>query len=143
MSKDKKLDELMFLLFTTKKIVWERAKSLEDIDLSSALRFSTLQFVLEKKNPTMNDLAKYLRVKPPSATSLINGLVKSGFIGRKKNKNDRRIVNLHATIKGKKYFKASFLKMRENIKSIYSHLNNKEIDQLIKILKKIAYVYNK
>lgn len=140
---DKQVDELMFLMYTAKKMVWERAKGFKDIDLNSALRFATLQLIIEKKNPTMKEVARFLRIKPPSVTSLISGFVRSEYIERMPDKIDRRIIRLKVTKKGEIYFKKYLSKIRDNIKSIYSHLTGKEINQLIKILKKIAYVYRK
>jgi len=129
--------EIMLLMFATKKLVWEHSKGFKDMDIFSVLRFAALQYILENDNPTMKQMAGYLRIKPSSATSLMAGLEKSGHIKRAADKGDRRIIRIHVTTKGEADFKKSFQRITGNMKALYSRLSAEEQNQLIKILKKI------
>lgn len=48
---------------------------------------------------TMTELANARHVAPGTITVAVNSLVKKGYIGRKKNEADRRIVHLYLTEK--------------------------------------------
>jgi DNA-binding MarR family transcriptional regulator len=68
----------------------------------SALHVETLRFISESKTPSMRELADYLKVSAPSATTLTDGLVEDGYIERKVDAEDRRLVRLALSAKGKK-----------------------------------------
>ncbi len=54
-----------------------------------------------KKEPSMHELAKYFKITAPSATSLVDELVKGGYMKRKADPQDRRQVRLTLSAKGK------------------------------------------
>ncbi|PIR66504.1 MAG: hypothetical protein COU51_03090 [Parcubacteria group bacterium CG10_big_fil_rev_8_21_14_0_10_36_14] len=139
---EKQLEEFIFLIYSTKKRLWE-SLNMQGVDVNSAIRFASLQFIIEKEKPTMKDLASFLHIKPPSATILINGLVRFGFIKRKSDTKDRRITRLRITEKGKDYFDKTLKKMSNNVRTIFTKLSEQEIGELIKILKKLYYATTK
>lgn len=138
MRKNSEVDHLVSMIFTAKRFILENIKDSEKIDPFSFLRLEVLRFIKDKKNPTMKDVAAYLHVTPPSATSLVNALVDKGFAKRIKDKKDRRIIHLALTDKGVKYFNKEFARIAKKIKEIYSKLSKKEIKELIKILEKLS-----
>ena len=50
----------------------------------------------------MKDIAKFLGITPPSATSLVNHLLKSGLVRRQADVTDRRLIRVVLTKKGEK-----------------------------------------
>ncbi len=137
------VDHLVSLIFATKRLIMENIKDSEKIDPFSFLRLEVLRFIKEKVNPTMKDIANYLCITPPSATSLINALVKKGLVRRVRDKKDRRMIRLEVTDKGEKHLKKEFERITRKIKKIYTRLSDKEIKELIKILKKFSKEYKK
>ena len=136
------IDYLVSLIFTATRLIRERAEQKERIDPFSFLRLGTLHYVEKNANPTMRDIAKHLCVSPPSATSLINGMVKSQFLSRLDSKDDRRIVRLALTAKGKKALKAGFLRVNRRMESVLKNLNAEDQKHLTKILEKLVNVYS-
>jgi len=65
------LDRLVFLMLKTGRLVREGLGPRERINPFSVLKLETMHYVAKHHNPSMNDVAKYLAVTPPSTTSLI------------------------------------------------------------------------
>lgn len=137
------LGQLTSMIFTTSRLIRERTKDREKIDPLSYLQLGTLRYVAEKDNPPMKDIADYLCITPPSATSLINSLVKAKQLERIHDKDDRRLIRLAITSKGKKRLGDGFKKITARLRKILSHLSEKERDDFIRILEKLSRVYNK
>ena len=139
------LSELLPLLFGVIRSIQTHLnkKHRQDLTFFSPLQIHTLAFIKEHKNPLMRELADFLGVTPPSATSLVDGLVKSKMLKRHFNKSDRRVVYLHITQLGEKNLKNGFRQMATHLKEIYNCLNKKERKQIIIIYKKIFNYFNK
>ncbi len=106
-------------------------------DPFTCLRVQVLEYILENKNTGMNELAKFLSITPPSATSIINKLVQAGLIIRVEHKSDRRKVLVRVTPKGKKMLQKGKCLIEEHMGKIFSVLNNSELDQFTKLVKKL------
>jgi len=129
------------MIFAVSRLIRERAKDREKINPFSFLQLETLRYVAENGNPSMKDIADYLCITPPSATSLINSLVKAGQLERVYDKNDRRFVRLVVTTKGKTALASGFEKITTRVRKILSNLNAKERSELFKILEKLSRSY--
>lgn len=137
------IEQLISMIFTTSRMIRDRAKDREKIDPFSYLQLETLRYVAEKGNPSMKDIADYLCITPPSATSLINGLVKTKQLERVFDKDDRRLIRLAVTAKGRGTLEDGFKKITRRMQAVLSKLNEKERSDLIKILEKLSRAYNK
>lgn len=142
MKKDK-IDYLVSQLFATGRIIQEHTKSRNKIDPFSHLQLETLRYVAEKDNPSMKEIASYLCVTSPSATSIINWLVKAGQLKRIYDAKDRRIVRLNITAEGKIVLGRCFKKILGRMQEVLKNLNEKEINDFIKILEKLSSVHQK
>lgn len=129
------------MIFATSRLIRERSGNREKLDPISILQIETLRYVDGKRTPTMREIAEYLCVKPPSATSLIDTLIHAKKLSRIVDKNDRRIVRLTITHSGKKTMKDGFKKITKRMESILVKLNEKERQDLIKILQKLSSTY--
>ena len=54
-------------------------------------------------NPSQKDLAGYMRITPPSVTTMIAKLESQNLVERKQDKDDQRIMRIHLTEEGEKY----------------------------------------
>ena len=136
--KENLFSELASLFFSTKQIMKGQMPTNAHnahSDPNSWLRFETMKFIDVSGEPTMRDIAEYLRIKAPSATSLIAHLDSLGLIVRKIQKDDKRIVRIALSPKGvsevKAYTKRSVITMRKT----FSKLDAGEVKTLITILK--------
>lgn len=98
--KAKNDESLMALFFGVGRLLksgWGQDKCL----LPSFLHLETLRFIEEDGDPTMSTLAGYLKVAAPTATALVNSLVKDGIVIRQPDSHDRRYVRLALSKEGK------------------------------------------
>jgi len=142
--KSKSIRSIISLIFNTSRRLHQQAKEENDRqDPFSILRLEVLRYVSEKKNPSMKEVADYFCVAPPSATSLVNPLIKSQMLKRIGDKSDRRAIRLIITLKGMKKLKDGFGKIQNRMRKILIKLNKKEQENLIKILKKLSKTQEK
>jgi len=85
----------------------------------------------------MKDLAGFLGIAAPSATSLVNTLAKSELVYREADKTDRRIVRIIISKKGEKFLAAHKKFMAEKMRANLNKLSIEEQQRLEKILEKI------
>jgi DNA-binding MarR family transcriptional regulator len=76
-----------------------RSKAFEERQASIA-HLLCLRVIGERKNPTMQDLARGLAVKGPTATALIDALAAEGFVARVQEQEDRRVTRVRLTRRG-------------------------------------------
>lgn len=82
----------------------------------------------------MSDVAEYFNIELSSATSLLNKLVDQKLVERFEDKEDRRLVIVTLTEKGKTLLKQVVSERRKKIEKILSYLSNREKEELLKIL---------
>ena len=97
---------------------------------------------MEKNAPTMKEIASSLLIALPSATSAINRLAKDGYLKRISDENDRRIVRLEITSKGKEMYDECYKDVLQKMEKILAPLSEKEVTEYASILSKIIASYN-
>ena len=137
------IEQLVSMIFTTSRLIRERSGNQEKIDPFSILQLETLRYVDEKENTSMREIADYLCITAPSATSLIDTLVKSRRLERIHDKADRRLVRLAVTPKGKEALVVGFKKITKRMQAVLGNLSEKERADLIMILEKLSQTYSK
>lgn len=136
MPKSDQISEIINLIFRMRQLMHERIENDRDEKIS-LLQMITLCYI-QKRNPLMKDIAEYLLITPPSATSLLNSIISAGLAKRESEKNDRRIVRIKITKKGEEHIKNNYKKISEKIRKNLEVLDEKEQKQLSEILKKIT-----
>ena len=137
--KDKQFNTLIPLLFNVSRLIRDRTDSVRP-DLVSALRLETLRFIDEKK-PTMKDLSEYLRITPPSTTTLVKSLCRKKLVLQKHESLDRRTVRLSVTQLGKKSMDKFTSEKVIFLKKFFNHLTSGELKIIISILKRLQKQY--
>lgn len=132
-----KVQELSRLIGALKKILPQADKSFR-ADPFTCLRVHVLEYISTNKNTGMNELAQFLGITPPSATSIVSKLVRAELIERVSDKDDRRKVLLKVTPKGKKMLEKGMCLIEKHMGSIFSVLNDNELDQLIRLIQKLV-----
>ena len=132
---DKIFSELATLFFSTKQIMRKQMPNNGNTDPNAWLHFETIRYIGESKKPSMQDVAHFLQIKAPSATSLVAHLVDAGFLERKGEAGDKRIVRIALTARGKRevadYTARSVVTMRKT----FSKLDEREVAALSEILR--------
>ncbi len=86
------------------------------------------------EKPTMSEVAKKLKITVGTLTVAINNLVKKGYVERLKIKNDRRVVVLSLTNRGRLLYRIHDKFHKDMVKHTVSCLSDEEETVLIKAL---------
>jgi DNA-binding MarR family transcriptional regulator len=135
-------NSLISLIFNANRLIREGMGKHGNVDPFSLAQFKVLTLVFEKGSPTMKEIADSLYITSPSATSIINHLVTEKELQRVFDKEDRRIVRLTLTAKGKKTLIIRRKEAAERMNKIIEPLNEKEKNQLASIFTKIINSHN-
>lgn len=133
--------DLSGLFFETRQIIRQKLPGSTQNDPNAWMRLQTIRFIDSSDTPTMHAVATYLRIKAPSATSLINHLVEQGLVSRETGA-DRRQIKLSVTPEGKKVLKEYGAQSDEMMREAFSPLDEKEVGSLCSILKKLIRGHN-
>ena len=90
------------------------------------LHLHALLLISEREGMTMKELARALHVSSPSATSLCNRLVRTGWIARRHDDTNRKLVRLQLTEAGKKILREKQERRRSILRKIFSALTKSE-----------------
>ncbi len=93
-----------------------------------------LRYVTERGNPTMKEVAEYIHIKPPSVTSIVESLSKSGLLHRQPDKKDSRIVRVSITPKASRVIANMREKKKEEIKKMFAKLPQSDRGEFARIL---------
>ncbi len=104
----------------------------------SVVQIRTLAIIDEKKHPTMKEIADELCVTSPSATRVIERLVRTGELKREPDPKDRRIIRLCITTKGEKILQSGLREAGKKMKDIVTSLSAKEKKDFMELIKKVA-----
>src|ERR1700722_14821741 len=113
-----------------------RTRMVRELPLSFS-QCETLRFLEQERDITMRSIAKYFNIAAPSATAIVNELVRARLVARAENAEDRREVLLHLTQKGKKVLYTIEGKRKKVIAGVLAVLPEQDKKHLDIILGKI------
>lgn len=102
----------------------------------SLSHFEILGYIADKENVTMKEIALWLHITPPSASSLVDVLVKKKLVSRVSSNKDRRSVHIKLEGKSHKLFHKIYSNKMSIFKKMLSKLDNKDKEDLIRVLTK-------
>jgi DNA-binding MarR family transcriptional regulator len=124
-------------IFELGRILRSRMRVSLGIDCPSLPQLEVLEFVRDEETPTMRDIAGFLKVTAPSATSLVEELVAQGLMTRAPNPRDRREVRLALTGKGKSTLSRTTKRRNRVLASVLAPLGGRDKEEFDRLLKKI------
>lgn len=93
----------------------------------SAARLSALSVLVFGGPRTLGELAATEQVRPPTMTRIFHGLEQDGFVRREPDPDDRRVVRVRATAKGKRVLQQARTRRIESLAERLSHLAPSEV----------------
>lgn len=103
----------------------------------SITEMHTIEAIGMYKKKTSSEVAKELSITVGTLTVAINNLVKKGYVERIRSEDDRRVVKLGLTKKGKLLFRVHQHFHREMVKRILNGMDKAEEKALLKALKNL------
>ncbi len=129
---------LICSIFTAGQIWRERARTESNLTDCSFLHLHTLHYIWERGTANMKEIANFLHITPPSATSVVNTLVAKGLLTRVGSESDRRAIKLQITKSGSRLLRDSFKRMTAFLEKNINKLNETEKRNFLTILNKIS-----
>jgi len=106
-------------------------------------KFRILGMLMFYGTVPMSTISKKLCVTKPGITALIDKLVEEKMVSRQYEKNDRRIIKISLTKKGKEYLLKSRNETKETIKKNLSTLSEKDFNKLFKASEEMIQILSK
>jgi DNA-binding MarR family transcriptional regulator len=138
MNKNEIFDELDHLMQLISKTFHSSGASyLCGLDITMQ-QFMVLKLIAEKENPRMTDLAEELGVTMGNMTAMAERLIKHGYVVRKDDPEDRRIVRICLTAAGKDLMVKASDKKKKTMEMIIGKISQEDRTSLRKIMEKLA-----
>lgn len=100
-------------------------------------QYISLELVSLRSRLIMKDIARELKVTLPAASGLVKRLVALGYVKRLYDTEDRRIIHVILTPKGRKTVDQARSRRTDVIEDIFAKLSKEERRQYLGILKKL------
>jgi DNA-binding MarR family transcriptional regulator len=97
----------------------------------------TLRYISQRNNCTSSELAEVFAVNKSAVTAIITRLVDKELIQRTRDENDRRVVYLTLTDKGKALFNQCEQRIHSLVEGIITKFNEEEINSFIQTYEKL------
>ena len=97
-------------------------------------------FVLDRDGSmSQKELARVLRQTPPSVTNAIQKMEQKGYILRKPDEKDQRVLRLHLTEKSQRYLSQVKQTFRQMEAELFEGISKEEKEELRKILLRMLH----
>lgn len=131
------LNDVLVKLFRNINIIEEQAIRTEEYKDVTANDMHVIEAIGIEERKNMTTVAKALRVTTGTLTISINSLVKKGYVERVRSEEDRRVVLVSLTDKGRKAFLHHKQFHERMIEAVVEQLSEEEKQVLEKALSRI------
>lgn len=129
--------QLTEAIFTMSRLMKDQMSRTSQAGNLTIVQLQTLVFLKQHPHVPMSEIANYFKIELPSATSLINKLVREKLVTRKLDPKDRRLVRITLTDKGKNLLTQGMKERSRKIEKNLSYLSQEDKTNLLAILKKM------
>jgi DNA-binding MarR family transcriptional regulator len=105
--------------------------------------FRVLMTLLKRDSQPISKIGGWLGISKPNMTAVIDKLIADGYVERKPDTGDRRIIDITLTVKGRRYMEECKAELRESMKKKLSTLPREDIDSLYASLENIRVILMK
>jgi DNA-binding MarR family transcriptional regulator len=103
-------------------------------------QFQLLGAFADASERTVGELAEAAAVAGPTATRMLDGLERSGIVERRSSAEDRRVVAVRLTEKGRRLVERKRRLVAEKRRALYDSLSPSERRQAERLLRRLAAV---
>ena len=136
MGNPKESDNLANLLIDLRQYLHREMKVRIDQMVNSS-QIQALFYIHRHDKPLMSEIAGYLSIQPPSATTLVEELERLKLVERLPDANDRRSVRIGLTDTGETLIQSRLKILTDRLNGFVQPLTPKERSQFIHTIKKI------
>ena len=107
----------------------------------SVPQFRALAFINRNPGASLSDLADHIGLSLPSASKLVDALVKRGLVRRQESARDRRCVELLLTPAGDTILKAARRDTQRHFSSLLAPLSPEELSEILQALQTLRPIF--
>ena len=133
MNTNKGLDEVLISFRRAMTMSLEEEAKETGVSLS---HLEVIGYIARKGKVTMKEIASWLHITPPSASTLVEILVEKKFVTRTQSEKDRRTIYITLGEEAHKLFHKIHKQKISVFKKMLSKLNQKDKEELARILTK-------
>lgn len=126
-----------------RKILDQTLDDSDEDNIPTMLQVQTLKTIKENSPITASELALRLQMSPSALTQMTDRLIKSKFISRKNDKNDRRLILLFLTSDGEKHLASILKRMEQKANQILDPISAKDLETVVSIFEDFLQKYEK
>lgn len=121
-----------------RRLVVSMPNEIEGLAKVTTEQFGVLNQVLDRGSLSMSELAVARNVALNTATSLVDRLVAAGLLERRSDPNDRRVVRVVTTAKGRTLVERLRSLRRAAIRRLLDELSDEEIGEILTAMPALA-----
>jgi MarR family 2-MHQ and catechol resistance regulon transcriptional repressor len=137
MSENLSLKSFVVLLKASKAVQDRTKKDISNYGMHTS-EFTVLEALYSNGKQTIRQITDAVLINSGSITYVIDKLEVKGLLERKDCKEDRRVVHIQITDKGKQFMDEIFPKHKLVIEDIFSDIMEEEKKVLINLLKRVG-----
>jgi len=140
--KNKVLNELLVQLFDNILEIEENTLKNGNLSDLSITELHTIGAIGMYKERTMTEVSQDLKITVGTLTTAINKLIRKGYVERKRIEEDRRVVLVHLTKRGKLAYRLHEKFHNDMINDTINGISEKEEEVLISSLERLNIFFN-
>lgn len=142
MSNHHRVNEILVRLFANILDIEEKCLKIGEFSDLSITEMHVIDNIGLTTERTMSDTAKAVKVTTGTLTTAIDNLIKKGYVERRRSSEDRRVVKIRLTEKGKAAFLSHEDFHKDLVVSALEQLDSHEEEVLIKVLSSIDVFFS-
>jgi MarR family transcriptional regulator, organic hydroperoxide resistance regulator len=135
------IEELLHSIHAFRNIIKTKSISLGHQNHITHSQWFVLTMIQHFQKLSIKDIAEKTEMSSSAATQLVDPLVQAGLVTRQEDPNDRRLVQLELSPKGKKHIDATKHNRINEMAEVFDPLTNKELEEFVRLFKKITSSY--
>ena len=133
---NKMVDDLYLFFPLFRKKLFKHKKNLKQKKIPHSF-YHILKVLKKRGELPMSEIGRLVYISKSNMTSLIDKLVENGLAERLPDKNDRRVINIALTDKGKELLKDWLKYSNTEIKMNLSTLSNEDLEKFYESIENI------
>ncbi|MBU1997908.1 MAG: MarR family transcriptional regulator [Candidatus Omnitrophica bacterium] len=106
-------------------------------------QFFILNHLYKQGETNMSCLAKFIGVTTAAATGLVDRIVKSGYVERVYEPQDRRVIKIKLSAKGESLIKKIVQDRRQTTMDIFGKISQQDRDDYLRVLGRVYEILTK
>jgi DNA-binding MarR family transcriptional regulator len=132
------IEEIMHSFHSFRSMIRAKVASLSHANHITHSRWIVLKLIEQAGEPSIKHLSEMLGMSSSAVTQFVDALVESGYVKRRDDPKDRRIVKLTLSPKGKKHITATKSKRVTEMADLFGALTDSELEEYARLQKKIV-----